>query len=161
MFAFTEQEITELNFDNRVKNIKKLLDIWTCRHLSLKGKVLILKSLILPQIQFLFTMIYTPENILKQVENLFYKFLWNGKPAKIKKTTIIAPISLGGLSMIDIFSVHRAAKCRIKRLNDETKGKWKSLFWNVLSIDKELLNKNINYQKITGKTKFHTQILAS
>ena len=56
-------------------------------------------------------MIYTPENILKQVENLFYNFLWNGKPAKIKKSTIIALISLGGLSMIEILSVHRAAKC--------------------------------------------------
>ena len=49
----------------------------------------------------------------------------------------------------------------IKRLNDERKGKWKSLFWNMLSIDNELLNKNINYRKITGKTKFHTQMLAS
>ena len=107
-------------------------------------------------------MIYTPENILKHVEKLFYNFLWDGKPAKIKKNTIIAPISLGGLSMTDIFSVHKAAKCIwIKRLNDESKGKWKSLFWIMLHIDIRLLNRNINYKKITGKTKFHTQVLES
>ena len=68
-------------------------------------------------------MIYTPDNILKLVEKIFYSFLWDSKPPKIKKNTIIAPVSLGGLNMIENFSVHKAAKyIWIKRLNDNTTG---------------------------------------
>ena len=66
-----------------------------------------------------------PDNILKLVGKLFYNFLWDSKSAKIKKNTIIVPITLGRLNMIEIFSLHKAAKCIwIKRLNDNTTGSW-------------------------------------
>ena len=70
-----------------------------------------LKTLILPQVQFLLGMIYVSEKTLMEIDKIFFKFLWNGKPAKIKETTIIAPICEGGLGMIDIHAVHTAAKC--------------------------------------------------
>ena len=38
----------DLNFNERIGNIKKQLDIWRSRNLSFKGKIIILKTLILP-----------------------------------------------------------------------------------------------------------------
>ena len=105
----------------RLKKLSTILKIWKSRSLSLKGKITILKTLAIPQIQFLFNMIYIPENIIKKIDNLIYNFLWNSKLPKIKKSTIIAPIPDGGLSMVDTHSIHQSAKISwIKRLFDLT-----------------------------------------
>ena len=65
-FAQDEKEIIELNFTERLKSMQKMINIWTSRNLSLRGKIMIIKALILPQIQFLFSMLYTPDQILKK-----------------------------------------------------------------------------------------------
>ena len=39
-------------------------NLWNSRHLSLKGKITIIKTLAIPQRQFLFNMIYIPENVI-------------------------------------------------------------------------------------------------
>ena len=87
-----------------------ITNIWRSRHLSLKGKIIIIKTLILPQIHFLFAMIYIPENILQKNDKIRFDFLWNSKPAKIKRTTITAPIEDGGMGMMDVYNVHMASK---------------------------------------------------
>ena len=70
-------------------------------YLSLKGKITIIKTLVTPQIHFIYSMIFKTENILQKIDKMLFDFLWNSKPAKIKCTTIIAPISKGGLGMVD------------------------------------------------------------
>ena len=50
-FMTDEEESIRLNFSERIKNMKTLTNIWNSRQLSLKGKIIILKTLILPQIQ--------------------------------------------------------------------------------------------------------------
>ena len=77
-----------------------LMNIWKSRKLSIKGKITILRTLILPPVQFIFLMIVIPDTILKRLDNLFFDFLWDSKPAKVKMSTIIAPIKHGGLAMI-------------------------------------------------------------
>ena len=66
-FAQNETEMIHLNFNERVEKMKKQLYIWRSRSLSLKGKITILKSLILPQILFLFSLIYINKNVLDQI----------------------------------------------------------------------------------------------
>ena len=100
--------------------------MWKCRGLSLKGKITIIKALILPQVQFLFSMIFVPYNVQKQIYDKLFKYLWDGKPAKIKGSTIIASIERGGLGMVDIYTVHQVAKCMwLKMLTNESIGNWK------------------------------------
>ena len=110
-----------------------LINIWKGRKLSLKGKITILRKLILPQIQFLFSMIAIPDKILKQLDKLFFDYLLDNKPAKVKRSTIIGPIDQGGLAMIDVYEIHAAAKCNwIKRLHVESESKWKTAFLQLL-----------------------------
>ena len=56
--------------------MQKLVNIWTSRALSLKGKItiIIIRSLIIPQIQFLFSMVFVPHEMLQQIDNLLFKF---------------------------------------------------------------------------------------
>ena len=84
-YSYNEEEVLKLNLDDRIKKLNTILNIWRTRNLSLKGKITIIKTLAIPQIQFLFNMIYIPDNIIKQIDNLVYIFLWNSKPPKIKK----------------------------------------------------------------------------
>ena len=162
-FSNNLQETLTLNLTERIKSINTLINIWKSRKLSLKGKITILRTLILPQIQFLFSMIPIEESALKQLDTIFFKFLWNNKPAKIKRSTIIAPIEQGGLSMIDVYEVHATSKCSwICRLFNESESKWKLIFIKLLNIPKQMLNKNLEEQTANlCKGEFQKQVLMS
>ena len=152
--------ITELNFNERIKKMQLLVNIWSPRNLSLKGKICIIKTLILPHVQFLFSMIYVPNYVLKQIDEMLFKFLWSNKPPKIKRDTIIARIENGGLGMTDVYAVHDTAKSAwVQRFfcKNDNNAKWKILF--KLMINVECLNKNIDPKEfILGKSDFHQQV---
>ena len=76
-FTSTEEEITRLNFDDRIKIMETILNIW-------KGQDNNYQKLIVPQVQFLFSMIYVDDKILKQIEQMFYH-IWNSEVHKVKK----------------------------------------------------------------------------
>ena len=66
-------------------------------------------------------------NAIKEVNKLFYSFLWNGKGDRIKRNVIINDYPEGGLKMIDIDSFSKSLKDTwIKKyLDEENKGKGK------------------------------------
>ena len=86
-----------INFNKRIENIKKLLFTSNSRTMSLKGRITIIKALVLPQILFLFNLIYVPKEILDQINKEFLNFLWRNKPPKIKKETVTGQLEDGGL----------------------------------------------------------------
>ena len=161
-YSHNQNEVLDLNFTERIKNMNKLINIWRSRNLSLKGKITIIRSLILPQIQFLFSMVLVPETLLKEIDTILFSYIWNNKPAKIKRSTLIAPVKEGGLGMVDVHVVHVAAKCSwLKRLlvgNQDLK--WKKIMYMMLNITPEVCNRNIIYSKFTKcKSDFHAQIM--
>ena len=160
-FSDNQEKVTELNLEERIKNLSTVLNIWRSRNLSLKGKITIIKTLAIPQIQFLFNMIYIPDNVIKKIDELVYNFLWNSKPPKIKKSTIIAPIKEGGLGMIDTQTIHQSAKISwIKRLLQPNDSKWKTLMLYMLNLEQQNFNKNPGVRASNNaKTKYHKQIL--
>ena len=163
-FAVNDQEAIKLNFEKRMQSISNVLNMWESRNLSLKGKVVILKSLVIPQITHLMSLCYCPKYIIENVDKRLFDFLWSKKPAKVRRETIIANYDNGGIRMPDIHSIHLNAKIRwIQRLlTDSECSKWKTLMWHMLNIDKYLLNKKIpNCYCKKSLTKFHMQILES
>jgi len=100
---------------------------------------------------------------IQKIDTMLFSYLWDGKPAKIKRNTIIAKIEEGGLKMIDTESMHRAAKIGwIKRWfkTDESNGK--SLSWKMINIQKYLFSKNLNYNiSKFCKSYFHKQVVES
>ena len=71
----------------------------------------------------------SPEAI-KEINSIFYNFLWNGKDDKIKRNVMINDYSQGGLKMIDILSFNKSLKATwIKKyLDTENGGSWKIFF---------------------------------
>jgi hypothetical protein len=105
-----ENESIRYNFAPKIRLIKTMLNLWKQRNLSLKGKITILNSLAASQLVYICTTIETPEIILREVNQIFFDFLWNSKINKIAKSTIIQNIEDGGLKMIEIFSKVKALK---------------------------------------------------
>jgi hypothetical protein len=53
------------------------------------GKVLIIKALIIPIFTFIVSSCVIPEKYKKEIESKCFKFIWNGKPDKIKSMFIL------------------------------------------------------------------------
>ena len=128
-FSCDLNECESLNLQFCLENIKMLLRIWKHRKLSWIGQIMIVKTRIVPQITHLLSTIYIPDYFLQELDGLLYGFLWNDKIARVKKETVTAQISEGGLKMINIYSFHIAQKAMwVKRLVIDSTSKWSHLF---------------------------------
>ena len=151
-----------LNFDDKIRKMETLINIWSQRKLSLKGKVTILKSFIISQVSYLLSVLFVPYSILQKIDKLIFNFLWNGKTPKVRRDTIIGNINEeGGMKMPDIFSIHKTSKISwIKRLSSEGNSKWKMLMLHMLSLNKCILSHKIPDVLINKcKSRFHKQLL--
>ena len=99
----------------------------------------------------------TDVNAIKEVNKLFYTFLWNGKGDKIKRDVMINDYPNGGLKMIDIQSFSKSLKVTwIKKyLDTENQGKWKLFFDLELGTlgEKLVLTGNLNKKDTTSTAK--------
>ncbi len=100
------EEIISLNLNERLEKLKLLLNMWSQRYLTLKGKVTIVNTLALSQIMYTCSVLYTPLYFIDEVNNLIKSFMWP-KKVHVKHSTVIAPICEGGLSLPDF-------RCKIK-----------------------------------------------
>ena len=124
----------ELNWSqDRFTKIKQILDSWKQRNLTYKGKIIILKSLVISKLTYTAQIVPCPHEWVNQYDKLFQKFLW-GNRAKVKKENMINSIQDGGLNMIDIHTQFMSLNVKwllsflsSKESNDKT-GKWKILF---------------------------------
>ena len=144
-FSNDPQKCKLLNFEDKIKKIEQLMNIWSTRNFSLKGKVTILKSLIVSQFSFLFSTIYTPVEILHKIDKIIFSFLWNNKPAKVKRSTIVSSIRNGGLKMPDIYSINETSKILwIKKISNNVNCKWASLMLSLLNLNPIELRHKLN-----------------
>jgi hypothetical protein len=122
------------NFMDKAKDFKRVLDMWSQRDLSLIGKITILKSLAFSKIIYQCGVITPPPKFLEQIIDIAYKFIWNNKKDKVKRTTLISDYQNGGLKMLDIKSFVKAQKIIwVKRYLTPERASWKALL--NLSLD--------------------------
>ena len=100
----------------------------------------------------------------KEVNKLFFSFLWNDKGDKIKRDIMTYDYSNGGLKMLDIESFSKILKAIwIKKyLDKENRGKWK-LFFN-LELEKSggaiVLTSNLNTKDTIKTLKINNQFIS-
>ena len=131
------EESSRLTIMKKISSIKQLLHSWHHRKLTLNGKVLILKCLALSQLIYIANLIHFPLDLMKDIEALFYEFLWNGKPHKVKKRIIIQEFGTGGHKMIDIDTMIKAQKLRwVRRYLNNHDCLWKSTMEAMIKVKK-------------------------
>ena len=93
----------KLNFGSIEKSLKQLVKGWSCRALTLIGKVQIIKSFALPKVLYRLTLISSNKEFIKKINTLF-SFVWKGKD-KVQRAVLINQIEKGGLKMPDLNSM--------------------------------------------------------
>ena len=64
------------NFYYNLKDIRTQIRLWNCRGLSLFDKVTVIKSPLLPKMLYVFSVLTTPGEFIKQLNTIVYNFLW-------------------------------------------------------------------------------------
>jgi hypothetical protein len=81
---------------------------WGKRNLTILGKIMIIKALVIPIFTFVASACVVPDKYRKEIESKCFKFIWDGKPDKVKRNTKYTPNVLIGFSyhlMPSIFSL--------------------------------------------------------
>ena len=82
--------------------MEKILKQWNKRSLSPIGKITVIKTLVIPIFNLLFTPLPNPDvKIYEAINKTLYDFLWNKNP-KIKKVVVIKKYIEEGLNMINL-----------------------------------------------------------
>ena len=122
-------KMPELNLENALIKANLELKKWQLRKLTPIGKVIILKSFILSKFIHIFSILPVPENFIKNLTSIFFKYLWNNKPDKIKRETLCSNYLNGGLKMIKISDFIKSLKiCWIRRIICNSDSQWIGLF---------------------------------
>ena len=98
----------EENWIDKIDKIEKIIRNWSRRNISIMGKIHILKVFGISTLVHIMQSITLPPKIISSINRIFFKFIWkkkyNNRKAfeKVKRRTMCASYSTGGLNMIDI-----------------------------------------------------------
>ncbi|KAL9989282.1 hypothetical protein ACROYT_G003815 [Oculina patagonica] len=120
-FSYDTTKADKLNFDEKLRSMEKVLNIWKNRKLTLIGRINIVKTLALSKLIFNSSNLSLPKDLPDTINNMIFNFIWEGKPPKIKKTTVIGQKNKGGLKMID-FKLLRIITSNLQLLNKDFYG---------------------------------------
>ena len=126
-------DTTFVNYEEKIKEIEGILKNWSLRNLTIAGKITVIKSLALPiLVQVLTVLPNPPHHIIHKIECLCFSFIWNDKRDKIKRSTLKNNYENGGLKMTDIECFINSLKLTwVKKLLDPRN----TSSWKLLLLD--------------------------
>ena len=85
-FTIDLLNITDININKKLTLMTRELKQWSKRDLTPLGRITVIKTLIISKIiHFLIALPSPSDKLLNQINSMFYSFIWNGQPDKIKK----------------------------------------------------------------------------
>ena len=92
------------NYCEKFNEIKCQMTTWLKRTLTPLGRATIVKSLLIPKINYLLLSLPLPNiQIMKDINRCFFEFIWNCKPDEISRKQLCQLYTDGGIKMTDIF----------------------------------------------------------
>jgi hypothetical protein len=134
--------VTYQNISWKIQSLKNIITMWSARHLSLYGKNIILKTFCLSNLVYIFTnMPCVKPEVIKELEKISFRFLWDNKPDKIKRNTMYLSFDMCGLQVKNILFFEKSLKMSwVKRLCSDVYSNWKELVYHQFPIVKHLKN---------------------
>ena len=92
------------------KPVAKLEDTdrWKKRHLTVKGKTVLIKTYGLATITYLASIFPLPDQITTRIHKILFQFQWNNKNELVSRATCHLPARFGGLGIPDLHLVAKA-----------------------------------------------------
>ena len=102
-FNVNISKMVAINYDKALLKMKSLINSWSKRNISTLGRITVLKTLIIPHINYpLLTLPSPSDEFLSNLNSLFYNFVWNAKPDRISRNQAVQSYADGGLKMVDV-----------------------------------------------------------
>ena len=99
---FSEKHAADINWSSIQKKMTAKINMWKTRTLSMEGKVLVTKAILLPVLLYV-AMVFPPSlKLIKQLQKEIFRFFWGSKMEKLKRTTVSKRKQNGGKTMPDL-----------------------------------------------------------
>lgn len=108
----TDQKILGVKFDREgggktnwpdmVGKVRQRLGYWRLRGLTLEGKVLIIKAVILPLLLLISSVFIPPRKVILDLERAIFYFLWGSKWERLQRSVMKKPKEKGGKGVPDL-----------------------------------------------------------
>ena len=129
-FSVNLDEVSDLNYNIKIAEIEKLFNniMYKRFHLSILGKITVIKTMAIPKLVYLFTVLPTPvKSIMDRIEEIISDFLWEGK-ARVARSYLERDINEGGLKLTNVKLFNCALKLTwVKRILEKN-GNWQTIF---------------------------------
>ena len=140
-FSTNLHEMTEINYSSTLQQVVRETMKWNYRYLTPFGKITVIKTKILSKCTHLLFSLPSCEKFLNSMNSKLYEFLWEGKPDKIKRSTICTDYLVGGLKMINVKNYEKGLKVSwVKRMFQKYNSQWFKLFKTYFSKAEHILN---------------------
>ena len=109
----TDQKILGIKFDREgggtsnwpdvVGKVRQRLGYWGIRGLTIEGKVLIIKAVILPLLLLISSVFIPPRRVLLDLDRAIFYFLWGSKWERLRRDVMKRPKNKGGKEVPDLY----------------------------------------------------------
>ena len=109
-----KQQIFELNFGHNLSRIKTTFTIWSARHLTLLGKITIIKSLVIPTLTCKLSLlsIEIPKKFNQELNKTLFHFIWGSNWERISRLKLGRSLGDDGANMLNIDSYFLALRLK-------------------------------------------------
>ena len=125
-FTNNLEDMVKINTFDKYLEAKTLFNCWAKRSNTPIGRVMVLKSLILSKLIYLWIMLPNPpDDLIESLQKIFLDFIWSGKKDKIKRSVSVSVnhTKNGGINIPNIGKYIYALKLTwIKRIFNGTPG---------------------------------------
>ena len=140
--------ISEKNIAASTRTLKQ----WEKILLTPVGRISVIKTLIISRFNHLCISLPNPSNnIIKELNEMVFNFLWQHKPDKVKRETIFRNMKDGGLNMLNIRASILALKLSWIRRLVNGKGIWQNILLHRFKLDL-MLNCGYEYLNFCHKS---------
>ena len=145
-FSCNLDTIPEINYNEKIKEIKKEINQWSKRFLSPLGRITILKTLLIAKLNHLFIALPNQSNeTIINLNRMFFRFIWQSPTDRIKREVLCQDYYKGGLKMVHFDSYINALKITWIRRLISTNSKYKTLFETMHTNINDLINRGSTY----------------
>ena len=117
-----------VNYDKAIESVRKELNSRKHRFLNFFGKVTVIKTLCLPKLNHIVSVVPNPNLAhLKQLESELKTFIFDNNPNVVDETTRHMTKQQGGLGILNINNFMRALRMSWFRRSIESKSTWSKL----------------------------------
>lgn len=124
------------NWCENIKSIKRLLNLWHQRHLTVQGRATVISSPLLSKCWHVIAVTTIPEHFKRELKSLCVDFMWNKGAHLVAYNTISMRKKEGGVQLPDIDLKLKAFRIKFvfRLLDNNCNALWKNTCQYFLSI---------------------------